>query len=88
MPDIRQNKLWSIVGYFEFDQVEIWQAISPLKPHILCYSNGLAIWHCLEDIRYNQVIMADNRGLSLQRYAGVISADIDSHLIMNTEHAE
>ena len=42
-----------MVCHFEFYRVEIFQAIYPsLKQHILFYSNGLAIWHGLPDIRH------------------------------------
>ena len=41
------------MGHFEFDHVEIFQAI--LKPHILSWSNGQAIWHGLPDMRHIKV---------------------------------
>ena len=39
---------------FEFDRVDTFQGIL-LKPHILFYSNGLAIWHGLPDIKQIKV---------------------------------
>ena len=38
------------VGDFKFDQVEIVRAYPFLQPHILLYSNGLAIRNCFPDI--------------------------------------
>ena len=37
----------------ELAQVDIFQAILFLKPHIYLYSNVLAIWHGLPDIWQN-----------------------------------
>ena len=38
--------------HFEFDQADIFQG---MKPHILFYGNGLAIWQGLSDIRHIKV---------------------------------
>ena len=42
-------------GHLKYDQVDIFKAYPSLKPHILFYSNSLAIWHGFRDITYIKV---------------------------------
>ena len=49
-----------IVSHFVFDRVKIFRASLYLKPHILFFSNNLAIWRGLSDIRHDEVIIADS----------------------------
>ena len=41
--------------FFNSIKVTVFRVYPSLKPHILFYSNGLDIWHCLPDIRHIQV---------------------------------
>ena len=42
----------TFVNYIKLD---IFQGISSLKPHILFYSNSLAIWHSFSDTTHTRV---------------------------------
>ena len=44
-----------MVGHFEFFRVENFQSISLPETAHFVYSNGLAIWHGLPDIRHVKV---------------------------------
>ena len=50
-----------IVGHFEFDRLKNFKVHPPPETHILFYSNGLAFWHGLPDIRPIEVNNADCR---------------------------
>ena len=42
----------SDIEHFEFDRVELFRSYPSIKQHILFYSNGVAIWHGLPDMRH------------------------------------
>ena len=48
-------QLWPIIGHIEFDQVEHIQRISLPETTYFVFSNGLAIWDGLSDIRHIKV---------------------------------
>ena len=41
-----------MVGHLNLIELNFFSAYHYVKPHICFYSNGLAIWHCLQDIRH------------------------------------
>ena len=44
-----------MVGHFDLIELNFFRVYSYLKPHILLYSNGQAIWHGLADIKHVKV---------------------------------
>ena len=44
--------LWPMVGHLNLLELNFFSAYPYLKPHIWFYSNRLAIWHGLQDIRH------------------------------------
>ena len=50
-----------MVGHLNLIELNFSSAYLYLKPHIWFYSNGLAIWHGLQDIRHMKGNLAHGR---------------------------